>query len=96
MAFNVALMEFYAENPALLANVRDAAAFIDATTIAAKLSGGPSIDIVLPAPGDKQPDGVSPGGHPMKTVGSPLAQVEQGIVASFNEFKARMRDGAGT
>jgi hypothetical protein len=95
MAFNVALMEFYAENPSLLANVRDAAAFIDATTIASKLSGGPSIDIVLPKPGEVQADGISPGGHAMKTV-NPLDKVEPALVTSFNEFKAKLREGAGT
>lgn len=96
MAFNIALLEFYADNPALLANVRDSAALIDAITVAAKLSGGASIDITLPQNGDQPADGVSPGGHPMKTVGSPLAKLDASLVTSFNEFKARMRDGAGT
>lgn len=93
MAFNVALMEFYAENPSLLANVRDAAAFLDATTIASKLSGGPAIDIILPKQGEVQPDEVSPGGHPMKTVG--LEKVEPGLVTNFRDFQARLRNGQG-
>lgn len=94
MAFNVALMEFYAENPQLLANVKDAAAFLDATTVAVKMSGGASIDIVLGKPGEEADSDVSPGGHLMKTV-SPLAKLDGGIVASFKEFQAKLRDGAG-
>lgn len=90
MAFNVALMEFYAENPQLLANVRDAAAFLDATTIASKLSGGPSIDITLPKQGEEPADGISPGGHPMKTVGN----VDKSLLGKFREFQAT-RNGAG-
>lgn len=94
MAFNVALMEFYAEHPGLLANVRDAAAFLDATTIAAKLSGGPSIDIVLPKPGEQPADGVSPAGHPMRTL-NPLEKLDASLVTNFNEFRAKLRDGQG-
>lgn len=93
MAFNVALMEFYAENPTLLANVRDAAAFLDATTIASKLSGGPSIDITLPQNGDVQTEGVSPNGHPMKTVTS-LDKVDTSLVTSFKDFQKRYGAGA--
>jgi hypothetical protein len=96
MAFNIALMEYYAENVQLLANVRDMAAFLDATTIASKLSGGPAIDIVLPKPGEVQADETSPGGHPMKTIGAdPLKQVDNGLVANFREFQARVRGGQG-
>lgn len=91
MAFNIALMEFYADTPGLLANLRDTAALIDAVTIASKLSGGASIDITLPGRGEEQDD-VSPSGHPMKTV-SPLTKLDQGLVTSFNDFKARLRDG---
>lgn len=91
MAFNVALMEFYAENPALLANVRDAAAFLDATTIASKLSGGPSIDITLPQNGDGATE-TSPAGHPMKTVGQSMANVDHSLLSKFREFQ---RNGAG-
>lgn len=97
MAFNIALMEFYAEKPEqLLANVRDAAAFLDATTIAAKLSGGASIDITLPQGGDQQhPDGISPAGFPMKTVGAQLANVDTSLVDKFRKFQSQMRDGQG-
>lgn len=95
MAFNIALLEFYAENPALLANVRDTAAFLDAMTVAAKLSGGASIDITLPAPGDQSADGISPGGHPMKMVGSPLANVDTSLVDKFRQFQSQVRDGQG-
>lgn len=96
MAFNVALMEFYAETPTLLADAKAAAAFIDAVTIASKLSGGASIDIILPKPGEQMADDTSPGGHPMKTIGGdPLKMVEQGLVANFKEFQAKLRNGQG-
>jgi hypothetical protein len=91
MAFNIALLEFYAENPALLANVRDSAALIDAITVAAKLSGGASIDITLPQGGDQPADGVSPGGHPMKTVGN----IDTSLRDRFAAFQAQLRDAQG-
>ena len=95
MAFNVALMEFYADNPTLLAGPRDTAALLDALTVSTKVSGGASIDITLPTPGEEPADGISPNGHPMKTVGSPIAKLDGNLVTSFNDFKARLRDGAG-
>jgi hypothetical protein len=91
MAFNIALLEFYAENPALLANVRDSAALIDAITVAAKLSGGASIDITLPQGGDQPTDGVSPGGHPMKTIGN----IDTSLRDRFAAFQAQLRDAQG-
>jgi hypothetical protein len=94
MAFNIAVMEFYAENPTLLASPRDTAAFVDAATVASKLSGGAAIDITLPTPGEQTETGISPGGHLMKTV-SPLAGVDQGLVTNFHEFTRKLRDGAG-
>ena len=82
--------------PSLLADAKSMAAFLDATTIASKLSGGPSIDIILPKQGEAQETDTSPGGHPMKTVGAdPLKSVDQGLVANFRDFQAKFRNGQG-
>jgi hypothetical protein len=79
MALNVVIMEEMAARPALmLLDMRGSAALIDALTVAAKLSGGASIDITVPSTGERaegaafgqidRTNGVSPNGHTMKDI----------------------------
>lgn len=88
MALNIVIMERMAATPSLLMlDLRGTAAAIDALTVASKLSGGASIDITIPTgkPADAPTDGVSPGGHPMKTIPA----TGTGLSADLEAFRRR-------
>lgn len=70
MALNIVLMEEMAARPALLLlDMRGTAALVDALTVATKLSGGASIDITVPNPGEAVAmDNPSLNGHGMKDI----------------------------
>ncbi len=69
MALNIILANQMAARPELLLlDMRGTAALVDALTIAAKLSGGASIDISMSAPGEAVANG---SGHDMKDITPP-------------------------
>lgn len=84
MALNIALGERMIEKSEfLLLDMRGTAAMVDAFTVASKLSGGASIDIVAPAAAPPTgANGTSPGGHPMKELNPPRT----GMAADIAQF----------
>ena len=81
----------------MLLDMRGAAALIDALTVAAKLSGGASIDITVPITGERQEgaafgqidrtNGVSPNGHAMKDI----TPVKGPLSDELEAFRAKRR-----
>lgn len=88
MALNIILLEQMAAKPAmLLLDMTGTARLIDALTIATKLSGGASIDVVVPIRGD-QPVANS-NGHDMVDV-TPSSQ----LVTSIEKWRREQKNGA--
>lgn len=72
MALNIVLMEHMAARPELLLlDMRGTGLLVDALTVAAKLSGGASMDVTVPnqaAVDAVALENPSPGGHPMRDI----------------------------
>lgn len=97
MALNIIIAETMASKaPVLLLDMRGTAALVDALTVAAKLSGGASIDIIIPTDADRnnEVNGVSPGGHPMREVNAPANG--SGLVTEIARWKTvQKQNGQG-